>query len=240
MVILRSLAFSFAFYSWTLLMGLLFAPALFMPDIYSMRIQKLWSHGILWISWHIGGMKYEVRGRENVPDGPVLFAPKHQSYWDSVIFQTIFPYPAYVLKKELLKVPIFGRFCLKTGMIPVDREGGGVALRQMMSVADMRIREGRSIIIFPEGTRIPVGERGVYQPGVGGLYRHLKLPVVPVAVNSGMFWPRQGFLKYPGKIVVEFLEAIPPNLDRRMMMVRLEESIETATTRLCDEARTAR
>ena len=232
MIVLRSVAFGLFFYIWSFLIGLLFAPLRLAPFRWALVIQRLWSRGIIWLAWYLAGIHYEVRGLENVPKGPVLLASKHQSAWDTSIFQTLFYEPAYVMKKELMRIPLFGPYCMKMGMIPVDREGGGVALRQMMQAADQRIKEGRSIIIFPEGTRLPVGERRPYHPGVGGLYKHLGVPLVPVALNSGLCWPRRGFLKYPGTIVVEFLPAIAPGQDRRKTIAALEEAVESASERL--------
>jgi 1-acyl-sn-glycerol-3-phosphate acyltransferase len=234
-IFLRSTIFNLAFYVWTFLIGLLFPLLLLAPGRWALNIQRIWSRGIIGLAWYLAGIRYEIRGLENVPDGPVLLASKHQSVWDTMIFQTIFYEPTYVLKKELLKIPLFGAYCLKMGMIPVDREGGGAALKQMMLVADSRIREGRSIIIFPEGTRMPIGKTGPYHPGVGGLYKHLGVPLVPVALNSGLYWPRKGLLRYPGTIVVEFLPAILPGVDRRQAISHLQENIEKKTEELCRE-----
>jgi 1-acyl-sn-glycerol-3-phosphate acyltransferase len=228
----RSIAFGLAFYLWAFLVSLMFGPLLLAPDRWSLTLQRLWSRGIIWLAWHLAGIRYRVKGLENVPKGPVLLASKHQSAWDTAIFQTLFYEPAYVLKKELLRIPLFGAYCVKMGMIPVDREGGGVALRQMMQAADQRVSAGRSIIIFPEGTRMPVGQHGPFHPGVGGLYRHLNIPLVPVALNSGLFWPKRGFLKFPGTITIEFLPPIPPGEDRRKAIAALEEAIESASERL--------
>ena len=143
------------------------------------------------------------------------------------------------MKRSIRWLPIFGQYTIKTGMIHVDRAGKTAALRALTERAREEVAKGREIIIFPEGTRREPGAPPAYQTGIALLYRTLDVPVVPVALNSGLYWPRRSFLHYPGTIVVEFLPAIPPGLDSRTFLTQLEGAIEPATTRLVAEAKRA-
>jgi 1-acyl-sn-glycerol-3-phosphate acyltransferase len=184
----------------------------------------------------ICGLDYEIRGLDNLPPGPAIFAAKHQSAFDTMVFTRFLPDAAYVLKKELLAVPCFGWYLRHSGMIPVDRAGGSRALKEMIAAARQAAADDRPILIFPEGTRTPPGQSRRYHPGVAALYSALDLPVVPVALNSGLFWPRRSFTKRSGRIVVEVLPAIPPGLERKAFMTRLHDAIEGASARLRAEA----
>ncbi|HEX9569826.1 MAG TPA: lysophospholipid acyltransferase family protein, partial [Rhodospirillales bacterium] len=190
----------------------------------------------------LAGIGYEVRGRERLPEPPCILAVKHQSAWDTLIWHLIADDPAIVMKRELLALPIYGAYCRKTEMIAVDRKAGASAMRAMLEAARAAAAAGRPIVIFPQGTRTAPGTptaAAPYLPGVSALYRGLGLPVVPVALNSGLFWPRRSFLRRPGRIVLEYLEPIPPGLPRAAFMAELEGRIETATRRLEVEARGA-
>jgi 1-acyl-sn-glycerol-3-phosphate acyltransferase len=191
----------------------------------------------VWLLRLFCGTRMEVRGREKLLPGPVIVAVKHQAFWDTFAIISLMRDPALVMKAELLSVPIYGRFCRKFELIPVQRELGPSALRQMVRAARNRATQGREILIFPEGTRKIPGEPPNYKPGVAFLYQDLKLPVCPVALNSGMYWPRRSFLRYPGTIVVEILEPITPGLPRQEFMERLQSAIEAASDRLCLGAR---
>ena len=180
----------------------------------------------------IVGLRYEFRGIENIPAGPAIYACKHQSAWDTMGFFLRFDDPAHVIKKELIDLPFYGWFARKCRVIGVDRKGGAQALRNLVRQAMEAIGEGREIIIFPQGTRTAPGERRPYQPGIAALYGRADVPVIPVALNSGLFWGRRSFVKRPGTIVVEFLPAVPAGLDRRAFMKTLENRIEEASERL--------
>lgn len=197
------------------------------------------AHGrvTVWLMRAICGTKMEVRGHEKLLAGPVIVAAKHEAAWDTFALISLMRDPALVMKAELLSIPLYGAFCRKFELIPVQRELGPAALRQMAREARARAGEGREILIFPEGTRKAPGSPPDYKPGIAFLYHDLKLPVCPLALNSGAFWPRHTFLRYPGTIVVEFLDPIPPGLPRHELMQRLEQSIETASNRLLAEAR---
>jgi 1-acyl-sn-glycerol-3-phosphate acyltransferase len=157
---------------------------------------------------------------------------KHQSAWDTLVFALLLDRPAIVLKQELLNLPLFGWYMRKCRMIPVNRKGRAAALKRMAADARDRAAAGRPILIFPEVTRMAPGQRRPYQPGAAALYGALGLPVVPVALNSGLFWGRRSFHKRPGRIVVEFLPPIAPGLPRREFMQELQERMEGASQRL--------
>lgn len=232
MTLVRAVLFNLAFYLWTALYGLVGLPLLVAPWRVIMAYGRFWSLGCVKLAEWIVGLDWEVRGTEHLPPGAAIVAMKHQSAWDTLILPVLMPEVAVVIKKELLAIPLYGWFTRRAGAIGIDRKAGAAALRAMVASARTAVEAGRKIAIFPEGTRSAVGARPAYQPGVAALYRQLGLPLVPVAVNSGLFWGRRAFLKRPGRIVVEFLPPIPPGLDKRTVMAVLEQRIETATARL--------
>ena len=236
MLFIRSLLFNVAFYLWTSLMFLLSLPALLLPVGAVWGLGRVWVCGTVLLLRIFVGLSHEVRGLAHRLPGAALYAVKHQSAWDTLIFALLLDRPAIVLKKELLNLPLFGWYMRKCRMIPVDRKGRATALKQMAADAKDRASSGRPILIFPEGTRVMPGQRRPYQPGAAALYGALGLPVVPVALNSGLFWGRRSFHKLPGRIVVEFLPPIAPGLDRRVFMAELEAAIETAADRLASSA----
>ena len=199
------------------------------------RAPGLGGVGSGWLLRVLCGIKVEVRGLERVPEGPLLVASKHQSLWETFGLLPLFDYPTFVLKRELLWIPIHGWFSMKFGMIGVDRTAGPVALRNLIAQARRAIADGRQIVIFPEGTRRPPGAEPDYKPGAAALYTSLDVPCLPVALNSGICWPRRQFLRHPGTIVVEFLEPIPPGLNRKAFAAELEGRIEPACARLLEE-----
>lgn len=233
---LRSLAFNILFYAWTAAFLVACLPALPFGVAAVHAVGRLWVRVTLALLAASVGLRHQVRGLENLPDGPAIIAPKHQSTWDTLIFALPLRLPAYVLKRELMRIPLFGLYLRRAGMIPVDRSGGSGALKRMVAEAKRAASAGRHLLIYPEGTRTAPGERRPYHPGVAALYGQLDLPVVPVALNSGLFWRRHAFTKRPGLITVEFLPAIPPGLSRKDFMAELERRIETACERLAREA----
>ena len=236
MIFIRSLLFNVAFYLWTSVMFLLSLPALLLPVGVVWGLGRVWVCGTVLLLRIFVGLSHEVRGLAHRLPGAALYAVKHQSAWDTLIFALLLDRPAIVLKQELLNLPLFGWYMRKCRMIPVDRKGRGAALKRMAADARDRASAGRPILIFPEGTRVAPGHRRAYQPGAAALYGALGLPVVPVALNSGLFWGRKSFHKRPGRIVVEFLPSIAPGLDRRIFMAELEAAIETASDRLAGTA----
>ena len=237
MIALRSLAFNLALYLFTAIQAIAGLPVLIMPRRTAYRFGRAWAAAILRLCAGIAGLGYELRGGEHLPPGAAIIAMKHQSAWDTFAVAVIFDDPAIVLKQELMWIPFYGWYLRKAGMIAIDRKAGIHALRRLVASGERAAALGRPIVIFPEGTRTAPGTHRPYQPGVAALYRQLDLPLVPVAVNSGVFWGRRSFLKRPGRIVVEILPPIPPGRERHQMMQELERRIEAATAKLVEEAR---
>lgn len=236
MRLLRSLIFNLAFWLWTTVMMIGCLPALLGPYHWAISAQRAWASGSLGLARVLLGIRYEIRGQEHVPDGPVIIACKHQSTFETILFNIAVHRPAIVLKKELLSLPFYGWYSRRMGAIPVDRKGNTGAMRRMLRAAEKAVAQGRPIVIFPEGSRTAPGQKGPYQPGVAGLYRHLNLPVVPVAIDSGLYWPRRQMVKRPGTIVVEYLPPIPPGLARPDFMATLASRIDAATDQLLRDA----
>ncbi|MEH6497531.1 MAG: lysophospholipid acyltransferase family protein [Pseudomonas marincola] len=218
-------------------MNVLFLPMLAFNRIWIVRGQTVWSKGILVLMRATCGLKVEVRGTENLPKGRALLACKHQSIFETTAFHWLVEDPAVILKKELLSVPVYGWYCRKTKMIAVDRKGHASALRSMISQAEQALEDERQIIIFPEGTRTAVDDEMPYQPGIAALYTKLDTPVIPVALNTGLFWPRKKFMCRPGVIIIEFLPAIEAGLKRKDFVSKLKQSIDDNTSRLVAEGR---
>ncbi|MBV9586163.1 MAG: 1-acyl-sn-glycerol-3-phosphate acyltransferase [Alphaproteobacteria bacterium] len=233
---LRALVFNIAFFGVTALMGVVALPVLLLPRPAVMRFGRFWARSVLALLRIIVGLDGEIRGLANLPRGACVIAMKHQSAWDTLILPVVLGDPAVVIKRELLWVPFYGWYASRAGSIPIDRRGGAGALRRMLAAARAAADAGRPIVIFPEGTRTAPGQRLSYQPGVAALYQALGLPLVPAAVNSGLYWGRRSFVKRPGRIALSFLEPIPPGLPRRELMAHLETRIETATSALEREA----
>ena len=235
----RSLLFNAAFYVVTAIFLVIGSPLLLGPRKWATAAHRIHSKTVLWLMRIIAGTRLEQRGRQNYPGRNVLVAAKHQSAWDTIALIPLLSDPALVMKSELLRIPLYGWFCKKFGMIPIERQKGPSALRNMLKAAKDRVADHREVLIFPEGTRRPVGAPPDYKSGIVPVYEALGLPVLPVALNSGLFWPRKSFLRYPGTIIVEYLPPIPPGLPREEFRRRLETEIELATVRLVAEARAA-
>lgn len=235
---LRSALFQAAFYSWTTIVAVYsLVPMALNRRAHIFAMNAFWARSLNVLLRVICGIEVRIEGREHIPAGPALVAAKHQSLWDTAIIFDLFGTPAVVMKKELLKIPIYGWLTRIQGMIAVDREGGGAALKQMLKDARAVRDAGRKIVIFPQGTRTRPGEQAEYQSGVVALYRDLKLPVLPIALNSGVFWPKKGMHHPSGTLILRFLPVIPAGLEREEFMTRLETSIETATKELEAKAR---
>ncbi len=239
LLLVRSHLFNGFFFAWTAVLTLGALPALpFLSATRTRAVARLWERVTLAGLRVLVGLDHEVRGREHLPAGgkPALIASKHQSAWETLAFHLLVPDVAIGLKHELTRVPVLGWYLLKAGGIRIDRGGAGRALRSLVEGARAATAGGLSVLIFPEGTRQAPGAPPDYKPGVAALYAALGVPVVPVALNSGLFWGRRCALKRPGRIVVEVLEPIPRGLDRKTFMRVLEERIEAATARLLAEA----
>jgi 1-acyl-sn-glycerol-3-phosphate acyltransferase len=237
LIFLRSLVFNVLFYA-LLIFWLLFAiPTFLMPRQAILNVARWWASSSIFLMRVICGTRVEYRGVEKIPDGPLIVASKHQSMWETFALMPFFPQPLYILKRELKWIPFFGWYLLKAEMIDVAREAGARTLRDMTRRAGAAVREGRQLIIFPEGTRRPVEAPPRYKPGVALVYKDSGVPCMPVALNSGLFWPRRTFMRYPGTLVVEFLDPLPPGLPRDEFVDRIRDSIEGATDRIVKEAR---
>lgn len=234
---LRSLAFNVGWYAGTTIIALAGLPILLLPRRAVVAWADFWIDFCLWWLRLTCRVTHRVHGLEKRPAGPVIFACKHQSSWETLAFHRLFPNAATVLKRELLFIPVVGWAMARAGNIAVERGDGAKALRSLLRQGKQAIAEGRSILIFPEGTRTPVGSERPYHAGTAALYRQLGVPVVPVALNSGLFWGRRKFIKRPGLIEVEILEPIPPGLRREAFMTLLRERVEGATARLVGEAK---
>jgi len=232
----RALAFNVAFFAWTGIAGTIGLPFLIAPRAVTMRFGQFWARIVLVLLRVIVGLDYEIRGLDRIPRSGCIIAMKHQSAWDTLILLVVLSDPAAVMKRELLLVPFYGWYAARAGSIAVDRKAGASALRRMIAAARPIVAQGRPIVIFPEGTRVALGARLPYQPGVAALYQALAVPLVPAAVNSGYFWGRRSFLKRPGRIVLEFLDPIAPGWPRRQVIAELEQRIETAAAELLREA----
>jgi 1-acyl-sn-glycerol-3-phosphate acyltransferase len=223
MAFVRSLLFAVIFYSGTVPAVLLSFPI----SLLGTRAVRWWAHQ--WARFHRLCARYLLGVRTRVegmpPKGACLVAAKHQSMFETLELILLLDEPATVLKRELADIPLWGWVTRRYGVIPVDRKGGAAALRRMMRAGEAAIAEGRPIVIFPEGTRVPPGQTPPLQPGFAGLYRALKLPVVPVALDSGRLWPRGKFIKRPGVITLRFLEPVEPGLPRAEIEALVHEAI---------------
>jgi 1-acyl-sn-glycerol-3-phosphate acyltransferase len=235
-IVVRSLVFSALFYINITVRMIVALPTILLPYRFLHGVLRRYASSTLWFLRAVCGTKVEWRGREKLPAaGPYVVACKHQSLWETFALFMVLPDPTYVLKRELMLLPLFGWLATKARMIPIDRGSHTKALASMIAAARREAAHGRQIVIFPEGTRRPPGAKPRYLPGVAFLYAELGLPCVPVALNSGLFWPRRSLRRYPGTVLVEVLDPIPPGLDKREFLSRLQKVTEEATARLVAE-----
>ncbi|MDR3518595.1 MAG: lysophospholipid acyltransferase family protein [Azospirillaceae bacterium] len=232
MIFLRSLAFAIAFYGWTAILSLGCIWVLFLPRAVLVRVITWYLDTVTFLERTLLGLTYEVRGLEHRPQGAYIVAAKHQSAWETMKLHRLFGDPAVVLKRELTRIPLWCYYATKAEMIAIDRDGMTKAMVALIADARRAAAAGRPIVIFPQGTRTAPGSTAPYHGGVGLLYTSLGLPILPVALNAGMFWPRRRFIKRPGTITVELLPLIMPGLTRKQVMAELEDRLEAATDRL--------
>ncbi len=236
--LVRSIAFNLLFYLNTWLYLIVALPTFFMPYRAIIAVARAWGRANLVLLRVVAGIDFEVRGREKIPQGrPIIVASKHQSAWETFALLPLFDNPLFIVKRELMWIPIFGWLMFKGRMVPVDRGGGSQALASMTARAKIELADNRQLIIFPEGTRRPAGAEPRYKFGVAHLYAAAGVPCVPIALNSGLFWPRRSIRLLPGTVVVEILDPIPPGLEQAAFFERLQRDIETATARLLVEAK---
>lgn len=231
----RAFAFNLVFYINMLVLMILSLPAFILPRQVLREIVKFWVRTSLWWLKLLVGTDHETRGSKNIVSGPLLVAAKHQSFWETFALLPQFNDPTIVLKRELTWIPLFGWYTLKYGCIAVDRDAGPKALRKLLADAKKAAGDGRQIMIYPEGTRREPGAAPDYKPGIGLLYSDLNIPCLPVALNSGMFWPRRRPERYAGTILVEFLPAIEPGQNRKDFLRNLQDRIEITTGKLIQE-----
>src|SRR6201996_126954 len=231
-IFLRSLLFNLLFYPNFVFWAMIALPTLAMPRRALLRVAQWWAQSNIFLMRVICNIKVEYRGVEKIPKGPLIVAAKHQSMWETISLLHFFDAPFFVLKRELLRIPLFGQYLMKADMVAIDRSAGRQALLKLIKRAGEEVRRGRQFVIFPEGTRRPPGAPPDYKAGVSLIYADCGVPCLPVALNSGLFWPRQAFLHYPGTLVVEFLDPLPPGLPRIEFLARIQSVIEEATDRL--------
>ncbi len=235
MMRLRSMLYAVWYYGVTAVLSIAYLPLLALPRGAIREGIRLWALTLIWGMRVIGGVRVEVRGLERLPEGPVLIAAKHQSMFDIVPASAYLPDALFVMKRELMRIPLFGWLNMKHGTIAVDRGGQASAMRKLIADARDRLVRPRQLLIFPEGTRRAPGAPPDYKPGVAGIYRELNVPCVPVATNTGLHVDASGVVRSKGVVVYEILEPIPPGLKRADFMRILQERIETASNALLKE-----
>jgi len=235
-IALRSLTFNALFYLVLAIYLVVAIPTLLLPRRAIIALARHWARVNLALLRIICSIRVDWRGLEKIPHGPILVAAKHQSAWETFALLTLFDDPTFILKRELLWIPFYGWYARHAGMIPVERGGGKPALIAMAEHARAALAEGRQIVVFPEGTRRPPGAEPHYKFGIAHLYGECGAPCVPIALNSGLFWPRRKFLRFPGTIAVEVLDPIAPGLAIEEFFPRLQRELEATTARLIAEA----
>ncbi|MFO1241929.1 MAG: lysophospholipid acyltransferase family protein [Rickettsiales bacterium] len=227
----RSLIFNLCFWAWTIGLGLLALPLLLMGSALSKEhIPSLWVNGVLMLLKRICRIDYVVEG--DVPDRAVVYASKHQSAFETLAFWKILNKPAFILKRELLWIPVFGWYLALTRPIAIDRGAGAAALKQVIRECGEKLAHGQSVVIFPEGTRTRPGEQKPYQPGIAAIYAMQSPTVVPIALNSGRFWSKNSFIKRPGTVHIQILNAMPAQMEKKEFLTHLQEAIEQASASL--------
>jgi 1-acyl-sn-glycerol-3-phosphate acyltransferase len=238
-ILVRSLLFNALFYLNLLAHMVAALPTLLLPYPALRVFIRSYARTSLWLLRVICGTRVIWRGTDNIPPGSCIVACKHQSAWETFALYAVLEDPIYILKRELMWIPLFGWYMWKAGLIPIDRSAGMTALARMTARAQRALAgpRPRQLVIFPEGTRRPPGAAPTYKPGIVYLYTRLGLSCVPAALNSGLFWPRRSLTRLPGTISVEFLPPIAPGFDRAGFLPRLQDAIETASARLVQESR---
>ncbi len=231
----RSLAFNALFYVNLIVHMIVALPTLVLPRVVQRVFIRSYARTSLWLLRVLCGTIVEWRGVEKLPQGACIVACKHHSLWETFALWAILDDPAYILKRELMWIPLFGWHMWKAGLIPIDRSAGLAALSRMTARAKKELERSRQVIIFPEGTRRPPGREPSYKPGIAHLYAKAGVACVPLALNSGLFWPRRSLIRFPGTVLVEVLDPIAPGLDTRTFLSRLQNVLEDATARLIGE-----
>jgi 1-acyl-sn-glycerol-3-phosphate acyltransferase len=235
MIMVRSWIYTVLFLGWNVVASIGLLPAL-VTRRSTLAAIRFWARGVGILARTVVGVTFRIEGREHIPRGPCIIAAQHQSSFETYRLFLDFEWPVFVLKSELTLIPFFGWYIRRAGLVPIDRGGHAAAMRKMLRAAERAIARGDQIIIFPEGTRTAPGTRRDYRPGIAGLYAHLKVPVIPMALNSGYFWGKTRVRKDPGEIVFRFLPALPAGLSRDAMMSELRARIDAAAAELAAPA----
>jgi 1-acyl-sn-glycerol-3-phosphate acyltransferase len=240
MLFIKSTIFNIIFYMATAVACILCLPGLLLPKEKAMYIVSCFVNSIYFLEKHILGLDFEVKGSENLPkDGAFLVAAKHQSPYETFKLHIIFNDPAIILKRELLKIPLWGKFLAKTEPIAIDRSQGKKSMLQIVDGAKKIKEQGRPIVIFPQGTRVYTWQTTKdkpYKSGVARIHAETEMPIIPMALNTGSFWPRTSWIKHGGKITFEFLEPVKEKNDIQLIMKDLETRLEARSNELCKQA----
>jgi len=231
-MVIRSILFYVLLALWTIFMGIICFPYLLVSYQYLRKPVNIWIKGIFKLLQTICNITYEIRGRENIPSYAVIVASKHQSAFETFALFYHINNSIFIHKRQLFLIPIFGQYLKKINMISINRSEGTIAMRKMLKQTKQKIQQGKSIIIFPEGTRKKPGENPDYKTGIAGIYKNLETEVLPVAVNSGQFWPKNIIIKKSGKIIIKFLKLIPSQLEKSEFLKKIESVIEEETNKI--------
>jgi len=228
---IRSWIYLFAFLAWTIGSALLFLPLL-VSRRSTVGAIRLWVRGVQALARSITGITFRSEGRGNIPKGPCIVAAQHQSSFETYAMFLEFDRPVFVLKRELIYIPVIGWYMQRAGLVHIDRGAGATAMRKMMREAQAALDAGHQVIIFPEGTRVKPGQLVAYKPGIAALSTHCDAPVIPMALNSGYFWGKTRVLKRPGEIVFRYLPALPRGLPREEMLAELRRRLDAGSADL--------
>ena len=231
-MILRSIIFYIFLSVWTIFMGIICLPFLFISMIYIHKPINLWILGIFKLLETTCNITHEVKGMENIPEYSILVASKHQSAFETFALFFYINKSIFIHKKQLFFIPIFGQYLKKTNMISINRSEGTASMRKMLKEAKLKMSAGYSIIIFPEGTRKIPGDKPDYKTGFIGIYNETESEILPVAVNSGRYWPKHIFIKNSGKIIIKILKPIPAKLKKDEILEKIESVIEEETNKI--------
>jgi len=235
-MLIRSYLYSFAFFTVTAIMAILGWPLALFGHRGVMLVVKSWTWTLIRLHALITGTRHEFRNLDRIPPGGCIVAAKHQSTFETLALVPLFSDPAFILKRELTWIPVFGWWLKIAGNIAINRGSPTAALRKVIEGTRAATAAGRQVIIFPEGTRAEAGAKADYKQGIAQIYKSLDVPVLPVAHNAGTVWPRKARVHRRGTIVVDFLEPIPAGLKPKEMFAQMESAIEAACDRLILEA----
>ncbi len=231
-MLFRSIIFYLLWGIWTTFVGIFSLPYLFFPSKYLKFAAKMWIRGIFFLLKYVCNITHEIQGLENITSEPVIIASKHQSAFETFALYYYIPKSLFIHKKQLFWIPIFGQYLKKINMISINRSESITAIRKITKEAEIRISQGYSIIIFPEGTRKKPGEVANYKPGFVSIYNKVNCKILPVALNSGKYWPKKILIENSGKIIIKILKPIPANLNKKEVLIEVQSIIEKETSKI--------